>query len=29
VIFSEGQACAQDPKLLPEMASRLAEASRN
>jgi beta-lactamase class A len=29
VIFSEGQACAQDPKLLPEIATRLAAASRN
>ena len=29
VIFSEGQACAQDPNLLPEIASRLAAASRN
>jgi beta-lactamase class A len=25
VIFSEGQVCAQDPKLLPEIASRLAK----
>lgn len=29
VIFSEGQACAQDLKLLPEIATRLAAASRN
>jgi hypothetical protein len=28
VIFSEGQACAQDPKLLPEISTRLAAASR-
>ena len=28
VIFSEGQACAQDHKLLPEIATRLAAASR-
>lgn len=29
VIFSEGQACARDPKLLPEIATRLAAASRS
>jgi hypothetical protein len=29
VIFTEGQAWAQDPKLLPEIASRMAAASRN
>jgi hypothetical protein len=29
VIFSEGQACALDPKLLPEIARRLAAASSN
>jgi hypothetical protein len=28
VIFSQGQACAQDHKLLPEIATRLAAASR-
>ena len=28
VIFSEGQACAQDIGLLPDIAARLAEASR-
>jgi len=27
VIFSEGQACARDTRLLPEIAARLAAAS--
>jgi hypothetical protein len=29
VVFSEGQACAQDTGLLPEIATRLAEVSRS
>jgi hypothetical protein len=29
VVFSEGPSCAKDPGLLPEIASRLAQASRH
>jgi hypothetical protein len=28
VVFSEGPSCAKDPGLLPEIATRLAQASR-